>query len=57
MFSEGSDDDAFLGFLINIADNLLILVHLIWRFDSRGLIVPKTGASYTRVYMVPIVTC
>ena len=46
MFSEESDDDEFLGF----ESILLILLHLICGFDSRGgLLVLETGASYTRV--------
>ena len=50
MFSEESDDDEFFGF----ESILLILVHLICGFDSMegGLLVLKTGVSYTRVHMV-----
>jgi len=43
MFSEESDNDEFLSF----ESILLILVRLICRFDSRGFIGSKTGASYT----------
>ena len=45
MFSEESDDDDDECF--GFESILLILVHLIHRFNSRGFIGPKTGASYT----------
>ena len=46
MFSEESDDDVCFGF----ESVLLILVHLIHGFDSRGgLLVLKTGETYTQL--------
>ena len=56
MFNEDSDDDEFLGLLINLP----ILVHLIHTDSTLGCIGPKTRcvlytrAAYNRVYTVYI---
>jgi len=43
-------DTWILAFWINIADNLLILVRLICRFDSRGITDPYTRVQLIREY-------